>query len=147
MRTQHSNFWRIVSGHVRQEKASVALAVLGMVALAVTDLLRPWPLKIIFDYVLLERPVPESLAFGAEWFESKKAVVVIAVSSAIIVIAALRGHCITVADRLATAFRLPILPRRQAIVPRWQSVALRCPTSTGATGSLRVLTHSMKLPT
>jgi len=91
MATQPTKFWQIVLGHAGRAKAGVALAVLAMMALVATDLLRPWPLKIIFDYVLLDRPAPESLAFAAGWFESKKTLAILVVSSAIVVIAALRG--------------------------------------------------------
>ncbi len=43
-------------------KRPLALAALCTVAMAAADLLRPWPLKLVLDYVLLGRPVPDWLA-------------------------------------------------------------------------------------
>jgi len=39
------------------------VAALSTVALMVAELLEPWPFKIIFDYVLLGRPLPHALSF------------------------------------------------------------------------------------
>ncbi len=57
---------RAVRALVRRQlvlsKRPLALAALCTVAMAAADLLRPWPLKLVLDYVLLGRPVPEWLA-------------------------------------------------------------------------------------
>ena len=47
---------------------SLAFAALGTLGVTVTELLRPWPLKIIFDYVLLGKPLPAYLSSFAGMF-------------------------------------------------------------------------------
>ena len=53
---------RAVRALVRRQlvlsKQPLAMAALCTVAMAVADLLRPWPLKLVLDYVLLDRAVP-----------------------------------------------------------------------------------------
>ena len=53
---------RAVRALVRRQfflsKQPLAMAALCTVAMALADLLRPWPLKLVLDYVLLGRPVP-----------------------------------------------------------------------------------------
>ena len=45
--------------HLRPHKGRIILAVLSMIGTAVVTLIRPWPLKVVFDYILL--PVDASL--------------------------------------------------------------------------------------
>ena len=62
----HPDTNRAVRALVRRQlglsKRPLALAALCTVAMAAADLLRPWPLKLVLDYVLLGRPVPGWLA-------------------------------------------------------------------------------------
>jgi ATP-binding cassette subfamily B protein/subfamily B ATP-binding cassette protein MsbA len=44
-------------------RGKLLVAALSTVALMVAELLEPWPFKIIFDYVLLGRPLPHALAY------------------------------------------------------------------------------------
>lgn len=67
------------------------MAALSMIALAVTELLRPWPLKIIFDYVLLNREPPESWGSFAEILIHHKTMAVFIASASIVIVAVLRG--------------------------------------------------------
>ncbi len=67
------------------------MAVGAMITLTLIELIRPWPLKIIFDYVLLDHPVPDGLAFASPLFEFEKPKAVVLVASALVVIACLRG--------------------------------------------------------
>jgi ATP-binding cassette subfamily B protein len=47
--------WRVLS-----------LAVLGMILSVASDLAKPWPLKLVFDYVLLDHPLPARVAWLAK---------------------------------------------------------------------------------
>src|SRR3990172_5517093 len=38
-------------------------AYLALFAAALMNLLKPWPLKIIFDYILLKKPMPQRIQF------------------------------------------------------------------------------------
>ena len=50
-----ANLWRI--------RGSLMLAAVFMVAGAAVELLKPWPLKVILDHVILARPLPPNLSF------------------------------------------------------------------------------------
>jgi len=91
--TKHevSAFLRTVGPQLRQVRGSLVMASLCMVGLTLTDLLRPWPLKIIFDHILLDKPLPAFLAFLHPLLSSGKIMAVVVVSSAVVLIAALGG--------------------------------------------------------
>ena len=57
-----SRFRQLVTACLREQRGALALAVLGMLGVVAAELLAPWPLKVIFDHVLLGRPLPASLA-------------------------------------------------------------------------------------
>jgi ATP-binding cassette subfamily B protein/subfamily B ATP-binding cassette protein MsbA len=88
---ERQTFWQITANYLGQSKRSLVLAVGAMVALTITDLMRPWPLKIILDHILLNRPWPPSFAFAADLVEEHKTLAILLVSAAIFVVAVLRG--------------------------------------------------------
>ena len=47
---------------LREQRVSLLLASLALVGVVVAEVLAPWPLKIIFDHILLAHPLPPSLA-------------------------------------------------------------------------------------
>jgi ABC-type multidrug transport system fused ATPase/permease subunit len=59
---QPSRFKEIVLGHLLKMKGSLSLAALCLIGYTAIDLLKPWPLKVLFDYVLLQQPLPPSLS-------------------------------------------------------------------------------------
>src|SRR5689334_21644848 len=56
-------FRGIVREHLRQARWSLLVAALSVIGFTLTELVAPWPLKIIFDHILLDRPPPASLAW------------------------------------------------------------------------------------
>ncbi len=59
----HSRGLRAVVGRcLREQRWPLALAGLSLLGVVLAELLAPWPLKIIFDHLLLGRPLPPSLA-------------------------------------------------------------------------------------
>ncbi len=86
-----NRFRHLVVTYLRSAKFAVTMAAFSMIALAATELLRPWPLKIIFDYILLERKPPPSLAAFADFLATQKTMAIVAASAAIVAIAFLRG--------------------------------------------------------
>lgn len=62
--------------------------MLGYIA---AELLAPWPLKIIFDHILLNQPLPASLSVLGEILRSGKGYAVVVISVGILLIAGLRG--------------------------------------------------------
>lgn len=59
---QQSRFKEIVLNHLLKMKGRLSLAALCLVGYTAIDLLKPWPLKVLFDYVLLQQPLPPSLS-------------------------------------------------------------------------------------
>src|SRR5206468_3288523 len=88
---KRSRFKQVVIDHLLQVKARLLLAVLYVFGFILTGLLAPWPLKIIFDHVLLDRPLPPSLSFLGGMLQSGKVYSLVVISLAIVVIALLRG--------------------------------------------------------
>jgi len=82
---------QIIYNYLRQVRWSLFFCVLCMFGLTLTDLLRPWPIKIIFDHILSERPMPHYLSFLSGVFHSGKLTSLVCVSSGIIMIAVVRG--------------------------------------------------------
>ena len=54
-----AKFRNIVGGHLWVEKWNFSFALVSTLILALTDLLRPWTLKIIIDNILLAKPLPD----------------------------------------------------------------------------------------
>ena len=51
----------VVLGCLKQQRLQLVLASFALVGVVLAELVAPWPLKIIFDHVLLGRPLPPSL--------------------------------------------------------------------------------------
>src|SRR5207244_4950519 len=49
--------------HLGQVKWRLGLGGLCTLGVAATDLLKPWPLKVILDHVILDKPLPRFLSF------------------------------------------------------------------------------------
>ena len=59
----------IAGESLRPLRGSALLALAGLLGMVCAELAAPWPLKIILDHVLLDKPLPESLAFVAPLLE------------------------------------------------------------------------------
>jgi ATP-binding cassette subfamily B protein/subfamily B ATP-binding cassette protein MsbA len=77
----------IVGAQLWEMRRSLATALLCIFGYTLTELLAPWPLKIIFDYVLLGKPLPPSLLWLGGLMAQGKPVAVIVVSLSIVLIA------------------------------------------------------------
>ncbi len=53
-------FRAVIGAYLRGTRWRLALATLCMLGGTITTLLAPWPLKLIFDHVLLDAPLPHS---------------------------------------------------------------------------------------
>jgi ATP-binding cassette, subfamily B, bacterial len=82
---------QIVRRQLTGSKWSLAWAATCTLGLTLTELARPWPLKVIVDNVLLGKRLPRALSFLHGLLLLGKTTSVIAVSSLIVVIALLRG--------------------------------------------------------
>ena len=85
-----SRLHRIVWHELRASRGAIGLAVLSTLSVALADLARPWPLKVIFDQVLLDRPASGWLSTPIATIGSKPALVIV-LALAIVLIAAVTG--------------------------------------------------------
>ncbi len=90
-RRKPSRLRRVIFGHIRKMKWYLFLAVLGMLGVTLTELLTPWPLSIIFDNILLGKPLPTQLAFLNVWAENDPKRLLLIVSGSVAAIALLSG--------------------------------------------------------
>ncbi len=51
----------LIAACLREQRVALLLAALALLGVVLADVLAPWPLKIIFDHLLLARPLPASL--------------------------------------------------------------------------------------
>lgn len=66
-KTRHqSRFKKIVYTHLLKVRGSIIMATVCIIGSTLTSLIVPWPMKLIFDHVLLNHPLPSELA-GMEW--------------------------------------------------------------------------------
>jgi ATP-binding cassette, subfamily B, bacterial len=84
---QSPNVREIVGAHLWEMRRSLATALLCIFGYTLTELLAPWPLKIIFDYILLGKPLSPSLAWLGDLMAQGKPVAVIVISLSIVLIA------------------------------------------------------------
>jgi len=72
-------------------RGRLVLAALSLVALSGSQLLVPWPMKLVFDQVLLNKPLHGSMSFLAGLFTHGDTVSLLIIVGAIVVIALMRS--------------------------------------------------------
>src|SRR5438046_1139475 len=90
-RRKQTRFHQIFLTHLRQVKARLMLAALCTVGVTATDLLKPWPLKMILDHAILDKPLPHFLGFLQGMVAGSKVMLVVEASCAIVLLAVLGG--------------------------------------------------------
>src|SRR2546429_4412567 len=83
----HQIFW----AHLRRVQGRLILAALFTLGVTATELLKPWPLKMIVDHAILDKPLPHFLSFLAGIVEGNKTTLVVEASCAIVLIAVCGG--------------------------------------------------------
>src|SRR5512144_329917 len=58
-----SRIYRIFAPNLRGHWKQFVLAYLALFVAMVMNLLKPWPLKLIFDHILLNKPMPRQITF------------------------------------------------------------------------------------
>ncbi len=91
MPKHYSRFSQIVWSHLRGVRREIFLATLGTVGFTLSALLAPWPLKLIFDQILLDKPLPAPLAFMQDVLHGGSIPALIGLSLFIVMLALLRG--------------------------------------------------------
>src|SRR5207302_509260 len=83
----HQIFW----AHLRRVQGRLILAALFTLGVTATELLKPWPLKMIVDHAILDKPLPHCLSFLSGIVEGSKITLVVQASCAIVLIALCGG--------------------------------------------------------
>lgn len=81
----------IVREHLFEVRGSLILSAFCMAGFTLTELIAPWPLKIIFDHILLDKRLPGSLIWLSPVISFGKPAAVIVISLSILLIALFRG--------------------------------------------------------
>lgn len=82
---------RILLAHMRHARLSLLLAALCLSGTIVAELAAPWPIKFIFDYVLLAKPLPDSLQSAAPLMQLDTWIVLSALAGSIFALVLLGG--------------------------------------------------------
>ena len=82
---------RMLLTHLSQVKWRLGLAALCTLGVAATDLMKPWPLKVILDHAILAKPLPRALHFVQDVLPASKVALVLSASGAIVLIALASG--------------------------------------------------------
>lgn len=88
---QRSRINQIVLSHLSQIKGEIVVASLCIIGFTLTALAAPWPIKLIFDHILLDKPTPPYLAYFQGDLYRGSVPALAALSLAIVVIALFRG--------------------------------------------------------
>ncbi|NKE70870.1 ABC transporter ATP-binding protein [Candidatus Manganitrophus noduliformans] len=86
-----SKFNRIVLNQLGEVKGNLFVAAVCMICYTLTELLAPWPFKIIFDHILLVEPLPSSLSFLKGIFQRGEIFSLVIFSLSIFLIAICKG--------------------------------------------------------
>lgn len=77
--------------YLRGAKGSLFLAGLCMLGVTLMELLRPWPLAIVFDHILADKPLPSYLKPFEGLFADGKALPLVVIAGVIVLVAVLTG--------------------------------------------------------
>lgn len=90
-KASRSPFNRIVLGHLRDEKRNIALGVVCIVGVTLMTLAAPWPMKFIFDQILLAKPLPEGWGWMAGLFQAGGVTALVVLALTLVAIAFATG--------------------------------------------------------
>jgi len=77
--------------YLRHRRRSMATALALSLAFTATRLLEPWPMKLVIDWVLLGRPVPDALTSATASSNGSRLPLLYGLAAAIVALAVLRG--------------------------------------------------------
>ena len=89
-----TKFRNIITRNLAAEKWNFVVAIACTLIVSAADLLRPWPLKLIVDNILLGKTLPPSLRSFESFFHDQKVWTTVAVASVLIVLSAVKGFSV-----------------------------------------------------
>jgi ATP-binding cassette, subfamily B, bacterial len=126
---------RLIRRHLIESRRPLAMAIGCTGAMAAVDLLRPWPVKVVLDHVLLQRPVPEWLPPLRDLMALGQVPALVVCAAAIFAVAAVTGvfafyqvhFTAAVGNRLVQALRRELFAHLQRL-----SLSFHARTSSGS---------------
>src|SRR5712691_2095859 len=88
---EFTRFRQLVRDQLHRVKGSLLVALLSTLGVTLLELAQPWPLKIIFDHILLNQPLPRYVRFLAPMMQQGQLLPLVVVSSSIVLIAVALG--------------------------------------------------------
>src|SRR5262245_59718046 len=86
-----SRFRAIFAAHLGRVKGGLTVAALCTVGGTLTELAKPWPLKVIIDYGLLQRPLPHRLSLLQPVMDRGAITLIVVAAASIVAISILAG--------------------------------------------------------
>ncbi len=86
---ERSRFNAIIRSCLKQSWRQIAVAAICVIGSTLIALATPWPLKLIFDHVLFDRPLPDSIAFLSPWITHKNPASLAIIASSLVLLALL----------------------------------------------------------
>ena len=86
-----SRFRQLFLANVREVKGRLLFAALCTLGATAAELLKPWPLKVILDHVILDKPVPPALRAVAGLLAGGKVALLLEAAAGIVLIALVGG--------------------------------------------------------
>lgn len=86
-----SRFKQIVFAHLHRVRGSIFAAIVCILGSTLTSLIVPWPMKLIFDHVLLNHPLPEHLAAAQSFLHGGSEQALWILCGSMVVIALFKG--------------------------------------------------------
>jgi ATP-binding cassette, subfamily B, bacterial len=84
----YKRVWRTFAPDLFRHWRVLTVAILGMILSVATELARPWPLKLVFDYVLLGHPLPPRTAWLGRIVGSEPVHLLLPICGLIVLVAA-----------------------------------------------------------
>ncbi len=82
---------RIITAHLRTESWRLAMAAFCVLGVVATQVAAPWPIKLIIDNILLDKPLPPSMPLLTDLLVTSKSAAIVTVSIVIFALVLLRG--------------------------------------------------------
>jgi len=88
---RRTHFGELFLAHLREVKGRLAVAALCTAGVTGAEVLRPWPLKVILDHVILDKRVPPGLRFLQHLLPGGRLALLVVSASSIVVLALVGG--------------------------------------------------------
>lgn len=84
----YKRVWRTFAPDLFRHWRLLSVAIFGMILSVATELAKPWPLKLVFDYVLLGQPLPPRVAWLGRFLGSEPVQLLLPICGLIVLVAA-----------------------------------------------------------